>query len=206
MERVFSVDEIADSFWAASPPGHGLPPPAATDGGLSGALNRSPSEWFFEKFLEAAVPSTTSPAPPNPDPNPNSNPNVNPSLSPATVVASNCCGGGRTDGGRGEDDEEIQIEVPAAVAVLQGPPSDPPAAVNPEEHAVLLKQRLDACCAAVAMSRVKLSDCLDVVFPPLFEIFSFIVYLLCLIGFGTVSSNRTVPIFSGNGTMSQLGC
>ncbi|XP_073108081.1 light-inducible protein CPRF2 isoform X2 [Elaeis guineensis] len=161
MERVFSVDEIADSFWAASPPGHGLPPPVATDGGPRGAMSRSPSEWYFEKFLEVAeeatVPSTTSPAPPNPNPNPNSNPNLNPSPPPASVVASNFYGGGRKDEGRGDDDEVIQIKapaiVPATVALHRGPPSDPPMDVDPEEYAVLLKKRLDMYCAAVAMSR-----------------------------------------------------
>ncbi|KAG1347690.1 light-inducible protein CPRF2 [Cocos nucifera] len=160
MERVFSVDEMADSFWAASPPSHGLPPPASTDGGPRGAMNRSPSEWYFEKFLEvaeeAAVPSTTSPAPPNPNPNPNSNPNLNPSPSPASVVASNFYGGGRKDEGRGDDDDVIQIKAPTVVAaapVHQGPSSDPPMDVDPEEYAMLLKQRLDMYCAAVAMSR-----------------------------------------------------
>ncbi|XP_038970226.1 bZIP transcription factor RISBZ2-like [Phoenix dactylifera] len=157
MERVFSVDGISDSFWAPSPGGPGLLPPDATDGGPRGALNRSPSEWYFEKFLEvaeeAAVPSTTSPVPPNPNPDPNSNPNCNPSLSPASVVASNSYDGGRKDGGRGEDDEVIQIKAPtvlaAAAAVIQRGPSDPPADVDP----VLLKQQLDMYCAAVAMSR-----------------------------------------------------
>ncbi|GAB2303541.1 hypothetical protein Dimus_037528 [Dionaea muscipula] len=55
MERVFSVDEISDHFWSPPP----LPPPAIEDP----KMNRSPSEWAFERFLEeeaAAASSHTS--------------------------------------------------------------------------------------------------------------------------------------------------
>ncbi|XP_008786079.2 bZIP transcription factor RISBZ2-like isoform X2 [Phoenix dactylifera] len=154
MERVFSADEISDSFWAASPAAAGLPSPAA-GGGPRGPMNRSPSEWYFEKFLEvaeeAAIHSTTPPPPPNP----NLNPNYNPNTAPASVVASNCSDGGRKDGGTGGDDELGEIKVPAVVAAAapQRPPSDPPADVDPQEYAALLKQKLAMYCAAVAQCR-----------------------------------------------------
>lgn len=60
MERVFSVEEIPDPFW-------GQPSPrlagasaagaagASGGGGAEGAMNRCPSEWYFQKFLEEAV-------------------------------------------------------------------------------------------------------------------------------------------------------
>lgn len=157
MERVFSVDEMSDPFWAAYPAAAGLPSPAA-GGGPRGLMNRSPSEWYFEKFLEvaeeAAIPGTTLPHPPNP----NVSPDCNPNRAPASAVASNSSGRGSKDGGRGEDDELVEIKQPPVVAAAtsQGPPSDPPADVDPEVYASLLKKRLDLYCAAVAMCRVKL--------------------------------------------------
>ncbi|XP_073115951.1 bZIP transcription factor RISBZ1 isoform X3 [Elaeis guineensis] len=153
MERVFSGDEMSDSFWAAAA---GLPSPAA-GGRPRGLMNRSPSEWYFEKFLEvaeeeAAIPRTTPPPPANP----NLDPDYNRNPPPASAVASNSSGGGRKDGGRGEDDELVEIKEPAVVAAAappQGPPSDPPADVDPKEYAALLKQRLDLYRAAVATCR-----------------------------------------------------
>ncbi|XP_073115945.1 bZIP transcription factor RISBZ2 isoform X2 [Elaeis guineensis] len=153
MERVFSVDEMSDSFWAAAA---GLPSPAA-GGRPRGLMNRSPSEWYFEKFLEvaeeeAAIPRTTPPPPANP----NLDPDYNRNPPPASAVASNSSGGGRKDGGRGGEDELVEIKEPAVVAAAappQGPPSDPPADVDPKEYVALLKQRLDLYCAAVAMCR-----------------------------------------------------
>ncbi|KAJ7978109.1 Basic-leucine zipper transcription factor [Quillaja saponaria] len=53
MDRVFSVDEISDQFW---------PTPLPTGLGESSKMNRSASEWAFERFLqEASVASHTSP-------------------------------------------------------------------------------------------------------------------------------------------------
>ncbi|XP_048532203.1 bZIP transcription factor RISBZ2-like [Triticum urartu] len=51
MERVFSVEEIPDPFWGQPSPR----PAAAGGGGAEGAMNRCPSEWCFQKFLEEAV-------------------------------------------------------------------------------------------------------------------------------------------------------
>ncbi|KAF7068235.1 hypothetical protein CFC21_074010 [Triticum aestivum] len=53
MERgVFSVEEIPDPFWGQPSP---RPAGAAGGGGAEGAMNRCPSEWYFQKFLEEAV-------------------------------------------------------------------------------------------------------------------------------------------------------
>ncbi|CAL9053071.1 bZIP transcription factor RISBZ2-like isoform X2 [Musa acuminata AAA Group] len=156
MERVFSVDEIGDSFWAASPaPPPGLPPPP---GGA--AMNRSPSEWYFERFLAeepAPAPTAASSAPnPNPNPNPSFHPNPNRNVAPnpsasSSVVGSNFCEG-RRELGRVGDDEVVEIKAPIVVAVPPQP-SDLPATVDPGHYQTLLKHKLDIACAAVAMSR-----------------------------------------------------
>ncbi|WCJ43886.1 Basic-leucine zipper (bZIP) transcription factor family protein [Euphorbia peplus] len=44
MDRVFSVDEFSKQFWSPPPP-----PPSSC------SMNRSASEWAFQKFLEEAV-------------------------------------------------------------------------------------------------------------------------------------------------------
>ncbi|GJM96909.1 hypothetical protein PR202_ga13784 [Eleusine coracana subsp. coracana] len=66
MERVFSVEEIPNPYWAPPQPqapatgaaagpvgGGGGTGGVAVDG--AGAMNRCPSEWYFQKFLEEAV-------------------------------------------------------------------------------------------------------------------------------------------------------
>lgn len=64
MERVFSVEEIPNPYWvpphpqagatgARAAPGGGAGAGGAGDG--AGAMNRCPSEWYFQKFLEEAV-------------------------------------------------------------------------------------------------------------------------------------------------------
>lgn len=128
------MDEITDSFWAPSPA------PSAADvaagaGASRGPMNRSPSEWFFEKFLEeAAIRGSSSLSSTkvagNPSPNPDSNPN-------ASVSSKG-----------GVDDDVVEIKRP----LLQE--GDPPTDVDPGEYAALLKKKLDMYCAAVAMPRV----------------------------------------------------
>lgn len=156
MERVFSADEITDSFWAASPASAGLPSPTGA------AMSRCPSEWYLEKFLEEAA-AFSAPSP-NPSLNANQNncntvpyppsavssassrnpsPNLapNPSASSSTV-GSNFCGAPRASGRVGNG-EVVEIKAPFG----------PPAAVDPGNYQALLKQKLDVICAAVAMSR-----------------------------------------------------
>ncbi|KAL6636760.1 hypothetical protein ACP70R_024332 [Stipagrostis hirtigluma subsp. patula] len=72
MERVFSVEEIPNPYWvppqrqapatgatAAAPVGGGGGAGGVGAGGAAadgaGAMNRCPSEWYFQKFLEEAV-------------------------------------------------------------------------------------------------------------------------------------------------------
>ncbi|URD87460.1 Opaque-2 heterodimerizing protein [Musa troglodytarum] len=156
MERVFSVDEIADSFWAASPASAGLPLPAGA------AMSRCPSEWYLEKFLEeAAAFSAPSPNPSlnanqnncnmAPDPpsavssasNPNAGPNLAPNPSASSCTVGSYFSGAQRASGRVGNGEVVEINAPF----------DLPAAVDPGNYQAFLKQKLDVICAAVAMSR-----------------------------------------------------
>ncbi|KAG6536315.1 hypothetical protein ZIOFF_001369 [Zingiber officinale] len=129
--RPFSAEEIADSFWAASPD----PSPA---------INRSSSEWLFEKFLEEATAS--SPAEfSSPDRN-----GVAVAAASASVVGSNFVVGSG-DLGRGADGDVVEVKATAA-----RPPYDQPAADGSVDYQAFLKQKLDMFCAAVAMSRIRL--------------------------------------------------
>lgn len=56
MDSVFSVDDIADQLWSSPPPmrlSHDL------DSSSSKMMNRSSSEWAFQRFLQEAAPADT---------------------------------------------------------------------------------------------------------------------------------------------------
>ncbi|GAB4836000.1 hypothetical protein Ancab_000918 [Ancistrocladus abbreviatus] len=53
MDRVVSVEEISEQFWSSPPP---LPPAAAADP----KMNRSASEWAFQRFLQEVAASSLS--------------------------------------------------------------------------------------------------------------------------------------------------
>jgi hypothetical protein len=130
MERVFSVEEIPNPYWAppqpqaaatgavAAPGGGGGGAGAAWD--AAGAMNRCSSEWYFQKFLEEAVLD-----------------------SPGPVAG---VGRGRGGGGGVEAAESKPLGVAAAAA--SG------AVVDPVEYNAMLKQKLEKDLAAVAMWRV----------------------------------------------------
>ncbi|KAM0951811.1 putative transcription factor bZIP family [Dioscorea sansibarensis] len=147
MERVFSVEEIADPFWA--------PSPAATGGGGTprGTMNRSSSEWFFEKFLEeASVPerqSSSLRAPTLGDSKGGTHGNAN---GPAPSIVSSSSKGAK------DEDEVVEIKtIDGGFGLGDAPetqrPEETAAGMDPGEYAALLKQKLDMYCAAVAMSR-----------------------------------------------------
>lgn len=119
MERVFSVEEIPDPYWAQpSPRG-----PAGAHPGGEGAMNRCPSEWYFQKFLEEAV--LDSPA---------AGDNNNPSPMAGTS-------GAAIGGEPAEVKQQPAVPAPAA------------AVVDPVEYNAMLKQKLEKDLAAVAMWR-----------------------------------------------------
>ncbi|NP_001105687.1 opaque2 heterodimerizing protein 1 [Zea mays] len=56
MERVFSVEEIPNPYWVPPhPQSAAAGAVAAPAGEAAGLMNRCPSEWYFQKFLEEAV-------------------------------------------------------------------------------------------------------------------------------------------------------
>jgi hypothetical protein len=136
MERVFSVEEIPNPYWA--PPQSQAPAAGAAaapvrggggaegSGGVAavdgvGAMNRSPSEWYFQKFLEEAA--LDSPG-------------------PGTSV-------GRGLGGVDAVEIKPPVGAPGAASSL---------AVDPVEYNAMLKQKLEKDLAAVAMWRVRALD------------------------------------------------
>ncbi|KAF7817835.1 Light-inducible protein CPRF2 [Senna tora] len=122
MDRVFSVDEISDQFWS---------PPIATGKVESSAMNRSASEWAFQRFLQEASSDTSHPSPSS-DLDKNDdlileikqppNPKPKPEQTPPTVHNKN------------------------------GPPPSN-ISVDSEQYQAILKSKLDLACAAVALSR-----------------------------------------------------
>lgn len=150
MDRDFSVEEMSGPFWA--------PSPAGMDRNL---MNRSPSEWDFEKFLEevAAPKASSIPVPTDPSPDFYQRPEHNRDLKAVAICNDSASSIGsssvRKDGGRvvrGED-EVVEIKGPHPSVVVQSLQSEPSASADPEEYAAYLKQKLDMYCAAVAKSR-----------------------------------------------------
>lgn len=148
MDRTFSVDDVSETFWPSSAP---PPPPSSASSATGGAaaaaaaaMNRSPSEWLFQKFLEETAmlspkavsnPTGTMSTKPNPKPNPSTSSSANGGVGKSLI-------------GSGVDD----------VVEIKPPAFDPqPGQVDPEKYAEHLKQQLEIYCKAVAMSRVGIS-------------------------------------------------
>lgn len=116
MDRVFSVDEMSDPFWTA---------PGAAIAGNS--MNRSSSEWAFQRFLQEASVGESHPSPP-----------------PSSSSLKTTAGGDRGD---------LVFEIKENEST---PKSDPlcDAPVDSDEYQEMLKRRLNLACAAVALARV----------------------------------------------------
>jgi hypothetical protein len=125
MERVFSVEEIPNPYWAppqSQEPATGAAAVGAGGGGAAvdgaGAMNRCPSEWYFQKFLEEAVLDSPRPG----------------------------TGAGRVFAGVDAAETKPPVGAPGAASG---------AAVDPMEYNAMLKQKLEKDLAAVAMWRVR---------------------------------------------------
>ncbi|KAK3149069.1 hypothetical protein QOZ80_3AG0212570 [Eleusine coracana subsp. coracana] len=130
MERVFSVEEIPNPYWA--PPQPQAPATGAAAGPVggggaggsvggvavdgAGAMNRCPSEWYFQKFLEEAVLDSPGPS----------------------------TGAGRGLGGVDAVETKPPVGAPGAASS---------SVVDPVEYNAMLKQKLEKDLAAVAMWR-----------------------------------------------------
>ncbi|KAL5566280.1 hypothetical protein UlMin_029444 [Ulmus minor] len=130
MDRVFSVEEISDQFWSAVPPSN------ATAGDDSSKMNRSASEWAFQRFLqEASSVSASGASPPLPAP-------------PSSSSAAD-----------GNDVVEIVFEdnldrsriKNGGVTPFKTASANIP--VDSSDYQSFLKSKLNLACAAVAMSR-----------------------------------------------------
>ena len=128
MERVFSVEEIPNPYWAPPQPQaaatSAVAAPGVGGGGgagdAAGAMNRCSSEWYFQKFLEEAVLD-----------------------SPGPVAGVGRGGGGGGGGVEAAESKPLGVAAAASSAV-----------VDPVEYNAMLKQKLEKDLAAVAMWRV----------------------------------------------------
>ncbi|CAO2833010.1 unnamed protein product [Amaranthus hypochondriacus] len=118
MDRVFSVGDISDQFWSPPP----QPPPLNDDP----IMNRSPSEWAFQRFLQEASPlSDTS---------------SSKSLAENDVV--------ELKDSHHQTNNDITSKMESIVH--QGSSS---VAIDSDKYQAILKSKLNLACAAVAMTR-----------------------------------------------------
>lgn len=136
MEKVFSMGDLHDPFWAASP----APPTSVITGVERNFMSRCPSDWLLERLLEEVRVPESSSTPDSVYSRADSTQGVLPISDREDV-------GGEAQGGDGV----VEIKGSHASAVLQMEPSP---SADPAEYAAFLKQKLDICCAAVARSRV----------------------------------------------------
>ncbi|GER55282.1 BZIP transcription factor [Striga asiatica] len=127
MDRVFSVDEIPDQFW--SPPirlddADVEPASSCAAASSSSKMNRSSSEWAFQRFLQEAASPDHDSAPLKTD-------------AAVEIKSSNHHYNGN--------------QQPQVAAAAAGPPLNIP--IDSEEYQAFLKSRLDLACAAVALTR-----------------------------------------------------
>ncbi|KAH7543244.1 hypothetical protein FEM48_Zijuj02G0164000 [Ziziphus jujuba var. spinosa] len=147
MDRVFSVGEISDQFWAAQP----ATAPAPTTPEEKSKMNRSASEWAFQRFLQEASASDSSP----------------PSASDQNdVVEIKIKEQSNPTQPRNSQQQQQQLHAnttntkngSTASFGVGLPPNVP---IDSEEYQAFLKTKLNLACAAVALSRgpfIKVQD------------------------------------------------
>ncbi|GMY20883.1 light-inducible protein CPRF2-like isoform X3 [Fagus crenata] len=169
MDRVFSVDEISDQFWSPETPSTPHPPPPqppqpTTTGSGTGQqqdespkiMNRSESEWAFQRFLQLEVVSesetTSSSSAPqngivvldNTTTNNNNNNNNN--------NKNNTNTNGNTASTTSFTSKMKSNNETSTTASFNAAPS-PNISIDSEEYQAFLKSKLNLACAAVALSR-----------------------------------------------------
>ncbi|KAI5676897.1 hypothetical protein M9H77_07847 [Catharanthus roseus] len=177
MDRVFSVDDIADQFWSQPPPPISLPIRLSDDDssisgsggghGLSKMMNRSSSEWAFQRFLQEASASVSASAshnsqsttpPPPPSPPVSSSGTAPHDVLEIKQATRNHSNDSRTDQNKNNSFNSNQsvkdgkIGTPSFGVGGGGPPPNIP--IDSQEYQAFLKSRLDLACAAVALTRV----------------------------------------------------
>ncbi|KAK3418381.1 hypothetical protein EUGRSUZ_H04338 [Eucalyptus grandis] len=160
MDRGFSVDEISDHFWSSPRP----PPAAALTSSSSSScrsqpppskMNRSESEWAFQRYLQEASVSAASSGRgeegdvveikgPRPDRDRDQGPIRKQPPDPNAV---------------NKDASEVSSASPPPPPPPAGPyvdsiaPPPEPLPTNSEEYQAFLKSKLELACAAVALSQ-----------------------------------------------------
>ncbi|KAL3631733.1 hypothetical protein CASFOL_024717 [Castilleja foliolosa] len=134
MDRVFSVDEIADQFWSPyAPPIRNhedadVEPASSCAAAASSSkmlgMNRSASEWAFQRFLQEAA---------SPDRN-------------STTLQSDDVVEIKSNNHRYNETQQPEM-------VAAGGPPPPNIPIDSDEYQAFLKSRLDLACAAVALTR-----------------------------------------------------
>ncbi|KAL9233230.1 hypothetical protein vseg_008254 [Gypsophila vaccaria] len=114
MDRVFSVGDISDHFWSPPPPSHGGDP---------AVMNRSASEWAFERFIQETTTESTAENTVNSINNNNNNIN--------------------------DDDDHVRV----AAALFDNNNNNNNKNEEEEEYQAFLKSRLNLACAAVALTK-----------------------------------------------------
>lgn len=236
MDRVFSVEDIADQFWSSLPPpiplpirlGDGDETVSGSAGGPSGSsgkgtmspkmMNRSSSEWAFQRFLREASAMNESQSTP-----PRSMPPLSSSSSSGAVVASSqdvvgikqgtrdCKIDSRTDRNKNNGSNHNQssssskdVEAGASsfgVGGGGGPPPNVP--VDSGDYQAFLKSRLDLACAAFALSRV------FIYFPFFFLLRIFFLFLFPFLPFSFQYLDEKLGangIFSPMGIFREITC
>ncbi|CAI9770416.1 unnamed protein product [Fraxinus pennsylvanica] len=140
MDRAFSVDEIADQFWSPQPPSIRLDleekdeeehssssATAASSSSKAMKMNRSSSEWAFQRFLQEAAAPDHSPAS-----------SMHPQNADVVEI---------------EDNNQHQHRKMVAAAAAAAGSLQPAIPVNSDEYQAFLKSQLELACAAVAFTR-----------------------------------------------------
>ncbi|CAA6658969.1 unnamed protein product [Spirodela intermedia] len=145
MERAYSVEEISNHIWPSSSPSSS--PHAAGGGKEQKMMNRSPSEWAFQMFLQEAVPGGASPAAVS---NADDHHHVSEAAADNADAKPLASLGSRRD----ENDEMAEIKVapvapPKVSRVSGGRLSSIPE--DTDQYHEYLKQQLDLACAAAAV-------------------------------------------------------
>ncbi|KAL5768248.1 hypothetical protein ACOSP7_014803 [Xanthoceras sorbifolium] len=157
MDRVFSVDEISNQFWSAPPP----PTTTTTiqrqqqqssdspdDESLSKMMNRSESEWAFQRFLqEEAHVVVSQQSSSSADSKSEAVVEIRSSATTPHYHHNHQKLNVKKAGGGGGSDNSVSFNGAAAAP----PPTNIP--VDSEEYQAFLKSKLNLACAAVALSR-----------------------------------------------------
>lgn len=166
MDRMFSVDDIAGHFWSPSPAAGAADEDESSSSSSASKrkstpamMNRSMSEWQFQRFLqEASAPPESTSSRPNEvveikDQDELREKNQPSSTTTATLKNNES---GRTTGSATGGGAAATTSFGASIA--GGPPNVP---IDSEEYQAYLKSRLNLACAAVALTRASSAKAQD---------------------------------------------